>query len=188
MAGTKSYVGSIDIFAGETPPKNWMFCYGQSLPKSEYINLLAILGTIYGGDATNFKLPDLRGRIPIGAGQGPSLTPRYLGHAGGCEKVHLTSAQMPAHEHLIQCHKEPGRDAVFTPANHYPATNSNAKISKCFAKKSDGATMHAHMIADTGGDGHENMMPFCCVNYIICVNGPLPPRQATDTKGDNNGE
>ena len=45
-----------------------------------------MLGTTYGGDGVNtFALPDLRGRMPVGTGQGPSLANYTAGQAGGAE-------------------------------------------------------------------------------------------------------
>jgi microcystin-dependent protein len=48
--------------------------------------LFSLLGTNYGGDGrTTFGLPDLRGRAPIHAGDGPGLSSRRLGAKGGAE-------------------------------------------------------------------------------------------------------
>lgn len=45
--------------------------------------LFSLIGTIYGGDGRDtFALPDLRGRTPIGAGQGPGLPTYKLGERG----------------------------------------------------------------------------------------------------------
>jgi microcystin-dependent protein len=56
----------------------------------------------YGGDGacrTNFALPDLRGRIPVGWGQGPGLSAHTIGQAFGQEGVTQTLAMLPAHTH-----------------------------------------------------------------------------------------
>jgi len=51
---------------------------------SQNTALFSLLGTTYGGDGKiTFGLPDLRGRIPIGVGQGPDLSPYNLGQTGG---------------------------------------------------------------------------------------------------------
>ncbi len=48
--------------------------------------LFALLGTTFGGNGvTTFALPDLRGRIANGAGQGPGLANYTLGQPGGQE-------------------------------------------------------------------------------------------------------
>jgi len=67
------YLGEIRAFAGTRPPAGWAFCNGSLLPVTENQALFSLLDTTYGGDGVNnFRLPDLRGRIPIGVG--PQMT------------------------------------------------------------------------------------------------------------------
>jgi len=53
-------------------PENYLLCDGSSLVREDYPELFAVIGTTWGdtGDPTTFKLPDFRGRYPIGAGTG----------------------------------------------------------------------------------------------------------------------
>lgn len=97
----EEYIGVIKIFAGNFAPRNYMFCEGQLLPISQYAALYSILGTNFGGDGrTTFKLPDLRGRVPLGPTTTPVTGSVYrLGEIGGTETVTLTMAEMPAHTH-----------------------------------------------------------------------------------------
>jgi microcystin-dependent protein len=77
MEGT---LGEVRLFAGNFAPRQWAMCDGTLLPINDYSALFSVLGTIYGGDGrTTFALPDLRSRIPIGAGDGPGLPPYKLG-------------------------------------------------------------------------------------------------------------
>ncbi len=81
------FIGEIIMFAGNFAPRGWALCDGQLLPVAQHTALFSLLGTNYGGDGrTTFGLPDLRGRAPIHAGQGPGLTDRRLGHSGGVEQ------------------------------------------------------------------------------------------------------
>ena len=81
-----AFIGSIIMFAGNFAPRGWAFCNGQLLPIQDNQALFSILGTTYGGDGrTTFALPDLRGRAPINAGDGPGLSPRRLGDMAGTE-------------------------------------------------------------------------------------------------------
>ena len=85
-AQEEPFIGQLAVFAGNFAPSNWAFCDGQLLPINEYQALYSLIGTAYGGDGrTNFALPDLRGRVVIGPGQGPGLTSRNLGEQGGSE-------------------------------------------------------------------------------------------------------
>lgn len=86
-----AYIGEIRMFAGNFAPKNWAFCDGSTLAISQNTALYSILGTTYGGDGTtNFGLPDFRGRVVVGAGQGAGLNTVELGEMGGPEQVNIT--------------------------------------------------------------------------------------------------
>src|SRR5216110_2514157 len=96
------FVAEIRIFPFNFPPKGWAFCDGQLMPISQNTALFSLLGTTYGGNGkTTFALPDLRGRSPVAAGQGPRLTNVALGEAGGTENVTLLSSNMPMHNHVL---------------------------------------------------------------------------------------
>ena len=90
-------LGQIVLFSGNFAPRGWAFCDGQLLEISSNEALFAILGTTYGGDGySSFRLPDLRGRVPMHAGQGPGLTPRKIGEQTGSERATANSAERPA--------------------------------------------------------------------------------------------
>ena len=75
------YYGTILPWASSTVPDGWALCDGQLLAIGEGNNdvLYSIIGAYYGGDGiTDFALPDLRGRIPVGYGTG-----NYLGQESG---------------------------------------------------------------------------------------------------------
>ena len=75
---------------------------GRTLAISEDELLFNQIGTTYGGDGqNNFNVPDLRGRLAVGAGQGPGLSNYSLGQTGGTEAVTLTENQLPAHSHFL---------------------------------------------------------------------------------------
>lgn len=62
-------LGTILPFAGDYAPVGWMLCDGRVLQADEHPELFLMLRESYGGDgATTFALPDLRGRLMIGAG------------------------------------------------------------------------------------------------------------------------
>ncbi len=96
---------SSDPFYGEImpwpinyAPKGWAFCDGSLLPIAQYQALYALIGTTYGGNGvTSFALPDLRGRVPLGAGQSPSSSIMFdLGEQGGAETATFTQTPLPA--------------------------------------------------------------------------------------------
>jgi microcystin-dependent protein len=73
IAGATCYadnpIGSILPFGGATAPRGWFLCQGQSLLRTEYAELFAVIGTSFGSaDSTHFNIPDLRGEFLRGAG------------------------------------------------------------------------------------------------------------------------
>lgn len=84
----EGYIGQVILFAGNFAPRGWAFCEGQQLAISNNTSLFAIIGTLYGGDGrSTFFLPDLRGRVPVGAGAGPGRTSYQIGATGGAAAV-----------------------------------------------------------------------------------------------------
>ena len=87
-------------FAGNFAPGGYAMAAGQLLPINQNQALFALLGTTYGGNGqTNFALPDLRGRAPIGTGQAPGFANRNLGGQYGSQTSTMTLGQMPNHDH-----------------------------------------------------------------------------------------
>lgn len=75
-----AFIGTIIIFGGNFAPRDWAFCNGQLLQIQQYSALYSLIGDTYGGDGrTTFALPDLRGRVPMGYGQGKGLGSIPLG-------------------------------------------------------------------------------------------------------------
>lgn len=168
------YVGEIRMFAGNFAPVGWVLCNGQLLSIAENDLLFMLLGTTYGGDGqTNFAVPDLRGRIPIHMGQNPTTGTTYsIGQKGGSETVTLTVDQLASHTHPVYATKQTGDLA--NPSNAVWATSNLNQFS-------DQGVVDTVMAADTvspagGGQAHDNMMPFLCVNYIIAAEGLFPSR------------
>ena len=95
------FIGEIRMVGFNFAPVGWFLCNGQLLPISSYQALFALIGTTFGGNGTsNFQLPDLQGRVPLGVGQGAGLPNYVWGESGGAASVALTQQQMPAHTHL----------------------------------------------------------------------------------------
>src|SRR5262245_48361440 len=82
------YYGEIRLFAGAFAPTNWAFCDGAVLPIRDNTALFAVIRDKFGGDGRQtFALPDLRGRVVIGVGQGNGLSSYALGQSAGAERV-----------------------------------------------------------------------------------------------------
>ncbi len=171
---SEPFVGEIRMFAGNFAPRGWAFCDGQLLAVSQNDALFSLLGTIYGGDGrTTFGLPDLRGRLPIHAGQGPGLSNRRLGARGGAENVTLTVNQLASHSH--------GVSAVNTPATETaPGANETLAQSQgydLYVPTGGQTAMASANVSSVGGSrSHTNLMPFLCIHFIIALVGIYPSR------------
>jgi microcystin-dependent protein len=99
-------IGSIILHGLATAPNaGWLYCDGSAVSRGTYSVLFSVIGSTYGpGDgSTTFNLPDLRSRVPAGAGAaaGAGLTPRALAASGGEETHLLAQTEMPGHVHTI---------------------------------------------------------------------------------------
>ena len=177
MEGT---IAEIRMFAGNFAPRNWAFCQGQLLSISQNTALFSILGTTYGGNGqTTFALPDFRGRVAVGTGQGPGLSNISLGEMAGAETHTMIINEMPAHGHQVAANANNANDSL--PANAFPAaaiipTDSNKSVSD-YNTATDGTLMNQAMIKPTGGNQPFSIrQPYLGMNYIICLFGIFPSR------------
>jgi microcystin-dependent protein len=180
MEGT---IGEIRMFAGNFAPQTWAFCQAQLLSISQNTALFSILGTTYGGNGqTTFGLPDFRGRVAVGTGQGPGLSSIQLGEISGSPSVTLTTATMPAHNH-------PLTGTVNIQVNNDTAGLSDDATNKRFAATgaiftavtTDLVPMAAAQSSlAVGLNGSSQpfsiMPPYLGMNYIICLQGIFPSR------------
>ena len=96
-AGIVSFTGSADI------PTGWLLCDGSYVDEAEYPELFEAIGWNFQSNPPTgtFRLPDLRSRMPLGAGQGAYLSEWFLGTMAGGETITLTEQNLPAHSHAI---------------------------------------------------------------------------------------
>jgi microcystin-dependent protein len=173
-------------------PRGWAFCFGQILPISQNTALFSLLGTTYGGNGqTTFALPDLRGRVPKGQGQGPGLSNYFLGQVDGVETIVLSTGQMPIHTHAItlgslaataRAKNAPGNRQ--TPVGNVPAVEA-AGVTATYSDQAADASMGAGAIAISGapsagatGSGLpvSILQPSLTLNYCIALQGIFPSR------------
>lgn len=168
---SEPFIAEIRMFAGNFAPRSWAFCNGQLLPIAQNTALFSLIGTTYGGDGrTTTALPNLQGRVPMHAGQGPGLTNRRLGQKIGVEMVNLTENQMPNHNHTFN--GSTGRGNQNSPENHLFSNNAGA-----YGDAANMTTMQGDIVTTTGGSqAHNNVQPFLVVNFIIALQGLYPSR------------
>ena len=99
-------VGTVVPWAGTgtVPDDKWLECNGNTFKGSDYPDLRDALGDIWGthvGD--DYFLPNLKGRVAVGAGTGSDGTDSCAfaqGALAGKYNHTLTYPQMPAHRHV----------------------------------------------------------------------------------------
>ncbi|WP_260961546.1 phage tail protein [Pseudomonas citri] len=191
------FMGTIQPFAFNFAPSGWAQCFGQTLGISQYQALFSLLGTYYGGNGTtNFMLPNLQGRLPLGIGNGLGLTPRVIGEVSGTENVTPTLNNLPSHTHTLA-----GLTASTTLQLANPASNpaSTPTSTNAFIGTSGTGPGSANIYSDQLGaspvpvkgmstsiDGTISpagqglplaiMNPFLAVNFSIALNGLFPSR------------
>lgn len=176
------YLGEIRMFAFNFAPQGWALCNGQTLSINQNQAVFALLGTLYGGNGTTtFQLPNLQSRVAIHQGQGAGLSPYVVGQQGGVENVTLTSGQMPAHNHLINCDDVPEDVNGSNPSGKFlGATYDNTGGPVDIYSKNltpAPATMNPSMVAIAGGSQpHQNVQPYLAVTFCIALQGIFPSR------------
>ncbi|WP_440105951.1 phage tail protein [Acidovorax sp. BL-A-41-H1] len=174
-----SFLGEIRAFAFDGAAANWAPCRGQLLPIAQNNALFALIGTSFGGDGkTNFALPDLQDRAPMGQGAGPGLSQRHLGQAVGSGAHALQPREMPTHSHALVAAGAPANaadpaQAVFAQGGSF---GSRPTPAPTYAAVEPDVPMAAEALAPFAGGGqlHNNTQPYLALNFCICVNGLAP--------------
>jgi microcystin-dependent protein len=172
QAQATPFLGQIMVVSFNFAPRGWAFCEGQLLPINQNAALFSLLGTTFGGDGVRtFALPDLRGRVPIGMGQGAGLSNRTLGETGGEEQVTWNINQIPSHTHVPMAAASVANSG--TPAGTYWAMPRVL----LYSTGTPDTSMNALALGTTGGSQpHENRKPFVAMSYVIALNGIYPSR------------
>ena len=167
-------VGTIMPWAGTSLPADnkWKFCDGSQVSNATYPQLASLLGTKYGSASSgNTKLPDIRGKVPVGAsgtfsvgrtGGSSGSTVSISGTTGGTA---LTINQMPAHTHDVrgQVTDEKG----FGNYTRYSRSSSSVFNSKLTSDSVGNNQPHYHSFS--GSDTISNYQPYVTTQYIIKV-------------------
>ena len=164
---SEPFLSEIRIFSFGYAPKGWTLCNGQLLPINQNQALFSLLGTTYGGDGrVNFGLPNLQGRVSIGANSSGS---HPLGERGGEQGHTLTVGELPKHTHGA---KAAGTTNNTDPTGHYWSPDVVGNLT--FATTPNVALTGAAVTNTGGGQAHLNMQPFLTLNFCIALQGVFP--------------
>ena len=176
-----NYLGQLALFPFNFAPVGWALCNGQVLPISQNTALFSLLGTQFGGDGrTNFALPELRGRAPIGQGQGPGLSVYNIGSAQGVEQVTLNRTTTPSHSHGFPAFATTA--TTNTPSGTLPAEGKESGRGtfavNTYTAPGTAVSLAAGQVVPVTGGGlpHNNLQPYLTLNWCIALQGVFPPR------------
>jgi microcystin-dependent protein len=175
---TDPFLAEIRMFGGNFAPTGWAQCNGQLMSISQNTALFALLGTTYGGDGrVTFGLPNLQGSAPMQQGQGPGLSPRYLGEVGGTPYVTLINSEMAQHTHTALAVNDAGDNT--SPTNNTWAQSVKGRIGEDLYSigQQPNMLMGTQTVLPTGGSQpHNNMPPYLTITFIIALQGIFPQR------------
>lgn len=171
---SEPFLAEIRMVGFNFAPRGWAFCDGQILPINQNQSLYSLLGTTYGGDGrTTFRLPDLRGRVPIHVGGGHTQ-----GEKGGEEAHTLGAAELPAHSHDLQASGDGATSG--SPASPPAALANRPRRTTSYytTPGNQQASMRAGTVGASAGatQAHNNMQPWLAVNFVIALQGLFPSR------------
>lgn len=180
-------VGSLQAYAGANAPTGWLLCDGSSYSTSVYPDLYSVLGYTYGGSAGTFYVPDLRGRMPIGAGNDGTAAnnaTRTRGDKGGDTRIQShTHSGTVGTTNTDHTHSSGNGQPIATHVGGYstaPSGSGAATVSGIVGTTGGVNSNATHSHTFTGGahdraqGGAENMPPFIVTNYIIKALSDVP--------------
>jgi len=184
----ENYLGEIRLFPYNRIPNGWLACNGQTLPINQNQALYSLIGTKFaGGDGkTTFAMPNLNGRVIVGAGRNGS-TIYGLGKTGGLENVTLEINNLLAHNHTINVNVSYdlalpstnflGNPNVQTSSTQKQKNTGNANLYSSVAPTNPVNLAADSLTSDNAAASHENRMPFLAMVYCIAITGVWPSRQ-----------
>lgn len=140
----------------------WLLCDGTAVSRTTYAALFAVLGTTYGAGngSTTFNVPDLRGRVPIGAGTGAQNGGSGSGAISGGTALTNRVRGAFAGDERLESHRHTGTyttagGGTTGPGDGVPPHNATPAAGQPFQTSLTGS--------GTGG----NMPPFIVTNYLV---------------------
>lgn len=184
------FLGTIQAFGFNFPPRDWANCSGQLMSIAQNTALYSLLGVTYGGNGqTTFGLPDLRGRAGLNMGQGPGLSVYDIGQVAGSENATLTLSNMPTHNHSAKAdvnvqvnsggNGQPAPDAtnnILGASGHGPGS-ANIWANAANAPVAMGGVSGAVQVGPAGNSQPLSLLnPFLVLNFCIALQGIFPSR------------
>jgi microcystin-dependent protein len=195
-------IGAILPFAGSTAPYGYLLCDGSEIERVKFSELYDIIGVSYNGATAlngvgTFRLPDLRGRFPLGrdnmdnsgtvpspagpyidAGGGnvdrvPGIEADTIGNGAGQSSVALTLSNLPEHTHSMRNGNIQYSAIRTDTAVNPPATTGLGPTAPGQAQYLNNSGPVSKPDGTTLGNAIGIMNPYLTLNYIIRSGPPL---------------
>lgn len=137
------------------PPAGCVACDGNTYLDTDYPAIWAVLDDAWKVDGSHWRVPDMRGRFPIGAA---ASYPQ--GEEAGEADVTLTIAEMPSHGHIQ-------RLVNGAPHSYNPGAVANRRITAMVA--GDGIAPYVETLTTGLGQSHNNIPPYVALKWAIRV-------------------
>jgi microcystin-dependent protein len=165
--------GTILPWSAASIPSGFLECNGQTVSRSTYAALFAVVGTTYGaGDGSStFGLPDLQNNVPVGKSNNKALgstgganTVTSTGNVGGATaNATLSTAQLASHSHSAGRGPGPDPNSSNPGFGNVPGFGSNLNTGNAGS-----GSGHSHnMSANFSGDATSVVQPYVALIYII---------------------
>jgi microcystin-dependent protein len=181
ISANKSFIptGGVSQYASNAIPKGFLLCDGSAYERTRYALLFAVISTTYntGGEtATQFRVPDLRGRSVFGrddmggsaqnriTAAGSSIVGTTLGVSGGNQGLqsHSHTVYDPGHAHNYYYARSLAGYGL-----PYPSYGNTVYINDYGKAMSYEGTGISLASSGAGVTGSQNMPPTLILNYII---------------------
>jgi len=154
-------------------PTGFLECNGQTVSRSTYSALFAIVGTTYGaGDGSStFLVPDLQDNVAVGKSNNKALgstaganTVAATGNVGGSTaNATLSTAQLASHSHPIN----PSGNGGFNIGGLLYQTSVTGNPGFTSGNTGDGSGHSHNMSATFSGTASSVVQPYLTLIYII---------------------
>ena len=162
------------MYAGTRVPNNWLPCDGREMGNQSYRALFNVIGFEYGQvGRTNFRLPNLQARVPMGAGQGKNLTNRSPGQVGGDATTTLETKNLPPLVVKVSSANATIGAATDGSSIATPGVDEGREFAPTlgFNNQKPDVTLGA---GGTPASEITNRQSYLVAQYIICVKGRTP--------------
>lgn len=163
IEGCLKTVGEVFMSAAASTPAGALYCDGATYLRVDYPELYSVLDAAYKTDADHFRVPDYRGKSPMGVGsvwetnhpQG-SPTAVNMGGNAGAGYVTLDQNTIPPHQHTQS-------DQYGTSPLKVRSSGTNATMP--FATNGGASDLYTGLYGE--GYGHANIHPVQGIKFYI---------------------